>query len=73
MSLNNRVMRHVVNNQSLYGLHEVYYNEKGEAENWSEKPTTGLFESVEELEGHLLILVKDLARNNNENSILEYT
>ena len=40
MSWNYRIMRHEVDGEVWYGVHEVYYDVNGEPRLWTEKPET---------------------------------
>lgn len=50
MTWNNRIYKSVVKGKEYFALHETFYNnETGLIENWTEKPLTEYFDSVDEL------------------------
>ena len=51
----------------FYGVHEVYYDENGDIEGWSEESVTPVGESKDELKKTLTDLVKAL-----DEEILDY-
>jgi len=61
VSWNYRIMRHSLKgfNDGGYGLHEVYYDEKGQVEGWSQEPETGFWDSVKDLRRAHAMMLKD--------------
>ena len=57
---NYRVMRTVVDDEVMYGIHEVYYNEKDQPESWTQDPVSPLVDSEEELKDVLRLMSEAL-------------
>jgi hypothetical protein len=49
MSWNYRIMKSVVMGEELYGIHEVYYDEGGNPNGWTEEPIYLLESSIADL------------------------
>jgi hypothetical protein len=68
MTWNHRVMRHVDPNGGIwFGIHEVYYDESGEPEGWTETPDGPHGETVEQLVADLARMIEASGR-----PVLEY-
>lgn len=75
MTWNYRIMRHVAKHKGVeythYALHEVYYDEKGKPELWTEVNGTPLVaDTPEELIDVLKMMLKDA--ENCKEDILDY-
>jgi len=69
MSWNYRIMKGCI--EDHYTMHEVFYNEEGEAHLWTKDPITDISaESVEELEDMIGKMFNDVKRFKND--ILDY-
>lgn len=56
--------------QVLYGLHEVYYDEKKRVDGWTKEAMFGYFESVDELMACLKQMRRDAKRSKKD--VLDY-
>lgn len=68
MTWNHRVLRHVKESDDVwYGIHEVFYNDKGEPDSCTEHLMKPMGASPEELKQELELMVKSI-----EKPILDY-
>ena len=51
MSWNNRVIRQVINGETCFGIHEVYYTDEGEPHMCTADPVESFGETLKELSG----------------------
>ena len=69
MSWNYRIMRHEVDGEVWYGVHEVFYDEDGSV-SWTTKPVFGPSETADDLIASAEMLLKDIKKY--KESPLEY-
>lgn len=56
---NNRILFHADKRGDWYGLHEVFYDDKGQPTACTVEPMTGAYESVSDLRRSLELMLKD--------------
>ena len=66
---NYRIMRHIEEDKTWYGLHEVYYNDKDEIVSWTVDPEI-FGDDVVEIESTLAFMIGDI--KTPEHMILDY-
>ena len=59
MTWNYRIIRHDQDNPEWYGLHEVYYNEAGAVEGWTEDSIDFVGDSAEDLTRSIEMALSD--------------
>jgi len=59
MTWNYRVIKETVHGETTYWVHEVYYNEAGEIESWTEAPVGANGETLAELREDLETMLHD--------------
>lgn len=68
MSWNYRVMKHVEDEVTWYGIHEVFYNDKDQIVAWSKEPQHPFGISFKEIINSLTMMLNDAKKYN----ILDY-
>lgn len=68
---NYRIMQRVYPNGYIsYGLYEIYYDDKNRITSWTKDSMVGEYDSAEELEREIAIMLAEAIRNRN--CILNY-
>lgn len=67
---NNRIFKHKGKDYEYYMIHEVYYDENGKLDGWTEDAISPRGDTVEELIEHLEQLLKDAKRSKKD--MLDY-
>lgn len=62
MSWNYRIVKHRTRGEIWYGLHEVYYNKKGEMNLWAPEPEV-VGDSVLDLVATLAAMIRDATKD----------
>ena len=70
MSWNNRIFKRDYAGQTLYEIHEVFYNDKGDVCAWTDEPDFGPAETVEELIGEIKMIYDDAVKYRED--LLDY-
>ena len=60
---NNRIVKHDEHGSVWYSVHEVFYNENGGINGFTEEPITILGETVEDVILQLQIIMKDIEKH----------
>ena len=61
--LNNRIVQHEKDGTVYYSVHEVFYNENGGINGYTEDPITILGETVEDVKCQLEMIMKDIEKH----------
>ena len=59
MTWNYRIFKRNYDGETLYELHDTFYNEEGKPDSWTEDPQFGPCESVHDLIEELTMMLKD--------------
>ena len=59
----NRIIKHEGDNAVWYSVHEVFYNENGGINGYTEDPIPILGETVEEVKSQLEMIMKDIEKH----------
>lgn len=70
MSWNYRVIKHVTGIDSYFAIHEVYYDEHGKIEAWTEDPIELVADSKAELIEDLRCIMSDIRQPTLRESVL---
>ena len=62
MSWNYRIFKRKYDNETMYELHETFYDDEGKLDSWSKEPEYGPYESVDELIDDLDLMLDDAKR-----------
>jgi len=62
MSWNYRVIRHIVDEEEFFQIHEVHYNDDGHPEMITEEPISPFGETVEELSHTMIHMLSGLTK-----------
>jgi len=60
MTWNYRAIKEICEGETVYQVHECYYNEKGELERWTENAICPQGETLEELRADLSAMLDDI-------------
>ena len=60
---NNRIVKHKKDDAVWYSVHEVFYNENGGINGYTEDPITIVGETVEEVKSQLEMIMKDIEKH----------
>jgi hypothetical protein len=60
---NNRIVKHEKDDSVWYSVHEVFYNENGGINGYTEEPISIIGETVEEVKSQLEMIMKDIEKN----------
>ena len=60
---NNRIIKHEKDDTVWYAVHEVFYNDNGGINGYTENPITILGETVEEVKSQLKMIMKDIEKH----------
>jgi hypothetical protein len=60
---NNRIIKHENDTSVWYSVHEVFYNENGGVNGYTEDPITILGETVEDVKSQLEMITKDIEKH----------
>ena len=70
MSWNNRIFKRDYAGQTLYEIHETFYNDKGEVCAWTDEPDFGPDETIGELIDRIKLIYDDAVKYRGD--ILDY-
>ena len=60
---NNRIVKHEKDDTVWYAVHEVFYNDNGGINGYTEDPITILGETVEDVKSQLEMITKDIEKH----------
>ena len=60
---NNRIVKHEKNGVTWCSVHEVFYNENGGINGYTDKPITIVGETVEDVKSQLEMIAKDIEKH----------
>ena len=60
---NNRIVKHEKDDAVWYAVHEVFYNDNGGINGYTEDPITVLGETVEDVKSQLEMIMKDIEKH----------
>jgi len=67
---NYRIFKRNYSGETLYELHETFYDDEGKPDSWSKEPEFGPCESVHDLMEDLRLMLKDAGRYSDD--VLDY-